>query len=95
VDSKNNKTELLKQITALDFSVIDLQLYLNTHPQDAKALEIHNNYVMELNSLIEDYESYYGLLYANQGCSPYPWQWINEPWPWEYSANFKLKGDED
>ncbi|MHC1684498.1 MAG: spore coat protein CotJB [Clostridiaceae bacterium] len=84
-----NKEELLKQITALDFIMIDLHLYLNTHPTDRIALEKHNSVVMEANMLKSDYEKNYGpLTYGS--CSYYPWQWINEPWPWEAEANFKL-----
>lgn len=32
----HNRNELLKQLTALDFMAVDLQLYLDTHPNDRK-----------------------------------------------------------
>lgn len=89
-----NKYELLKQITALDFVIVDLQLYLNTHPMDQGALERYNSIVPQLDMLKKSYESCYGMLSVGSSPSPYPWQWISEPWPWEYEANFKLVGEE-
>jgi spore coat protein JB len=87
---KNEKFELLAQITALDFSIIDLHLYLNTHPMDHDALERYNSLVAKCKMLRENYEHCYGMLSANSLCFKYPWQWVDEPWPWEYEANFKL-----
>ena len=89
MSNRKSKEELLKQITALDFMMIDLHLYLNTHPNDRNALEKYNSIVMEANILKHDYEKYFGPL-SYGACSYYPWQWINEPWPLEYEANFKL-----
>ena len=84
-----NKKELLKQITALDFMMIDLHLYLNTHPTDHNALTKYNSLAMDATLLKQTYEKYFGpLVYGS--CSSYPWQWIDEPWPWEFEANFKL-----
>jgi spore coat protein JB len=87
------KMELLKQITAANFMVEDLHLYLNTHPADREALVKYNTFVMQSHSLKQEYERLYGMLHEHHA-SPYPWQWINEPWPWEYEANFKLEGEE-
>jgi spore coat protein JB len=88
-----SKMELLKQITAANFMVEDLHLYLNTHPADREALVKYNAFVMQAHSLKQQYERLYGMLHEHNA-SPYPWQWINQPWPWEYEANFKLEGDE-
>jgi spore coat protein JB len=84
-----SKMDLLKQICTLNFMVEDLSLYLDTHPMDQNALTKYNNYVMQCSGLKQSYEKYYGML-SEHDYSPYPWQWICEPWPWEYEANFKL-----
>lgn len=89
-----SKKELLKQIVATNFMVEDLQLYLNTHPMDREALVKFNGYVVQLHNLKQNYQSCYGMLSAHGAMSPYPWQWISEPWPWEYEANYKLDGEE-
>lgn len=88
-----NKLELLEQIMAVDFMMIDLHLYLDTHPMDRDALAKHNSFVMQSKMLKESYERLYGPI-SEYSCSPYPWQWINEPWPWEYEANPKLCGED-
>jgi len=88
--NKVEKFELLKQITAMDFSIIDLHLYLNTHPMDNCALDKYNALVMECKMMKESYERFYGMLCMGSISYKYPWQWIEEPWPWEYDANFKL-----
>ncbi|HEY8891171.1 MAG TPA: spore coat protein CotJB [Clostridium sp.] len=85
-----NKMELLKLIVASEFMKEDLALYLNTHPMDQEALAKYNYYVMESKGLKESYEMNYGMLSEHDSLSPYPWQWINNPWPWENDANFNL-----
>lgn len=88
-----NRDELLKRITALDFYIIDMHLYLNTHPTDRDALAKYNSAVSEVKELRELFTEQYGMLLANNTVSKYPWQWINNPWPWQRSYNFLL-GDE-
>ncbi|NLM36047.1 MAG: spore coat protein CotJB [Clostridiales bacterium] len=80
------KLELLEQIMAIDFMVVDLNLYLNTHPMDKDALAKYNSFAMQSKMLRESYERLYGPI-SQGSTSSYPWQWIKEPWPWEYEAN--------
>lgn len=87
-----SRDELLKKLTAMDFYLIDLQLYLNTHPTDSEALNIYNNMVKEAKELREEYQRMYGMLTANS-TSKMPWQWIENPWPWQHSFNFDLAGE--
>lgn len=88
--NKADKFELLEQIATLDFSALDLHLYLNTHPMDSEALEKYNALVMESRMLKENYERFYGMLLMSSPSYKSPWQWIEEPWPWEYEANYDL-----
>jgi spore coat protein JB len=37
----------------------------------------------------------YGMLSEHDSLSPYPWQWINNPWPWETDANYKLEREDN
>jgi len=89
-----SKMELLKQIVASEFMKQDLHLFLNTHPMDKEAISKYNYFVIESRGLREKYEMNYGMLSETNSLSPYPWQWLNNPWPWEADANFKFdKGD--
>jgi spore coat protein JB len=88
------KMELLKQISSTRFMLTDLGLFLNTHPMDKETVVEYNYYVMQWRGLKEKYEMDYGMLTEHDSLSPYPWQWIDEPWPWENEANFMFeKGD--
>ena len=51
--NKNEMTraEMLKKIKCLKFAVVELALYLDTHPDDTKALCLHNKYSKELKEI--------------------------------------------
>jgi spore coat protein JB len=74
--------KMLKDLMALDFMAIDLNLYLNTHPYDGRALMIFINTVQRSNMVRDNYERMYGPITASASNS-WPWPWINSPWPWE------------
>lgn len=74
----------LKKIQELSFMAIELTLYLDTHPDDQNALVHYNIITQQLNALKQYYEQKHGPFIA-YGFSPsaYPWQYVNEPWPWQ------------
>ncbi|MFO8060717.1 MAG: spore coat protein CotJB [Bacillota bacterium] len=76
------RCEMLLDISALDFAVLELTLYLDTHPDDRGALNERNNYLQEMQVLVDRYEAIYGPLF-DRSEAEYPWTWIDEPWPWE------------
>ena len=86
--------ELLRQLTALDFVLVDLQLYLDTHPADQVALAQFNSTLMQADMLRRSYERMFGPLTSYRSPSIYPWQWISNPWPWQYDFNFEIDGKE-
>ena len=75
-----NRKELIDQIRALDFSIIELALYLDTHPGDQKALCMHRDYTKQVKDLKDRYQKIYGPLTIYYPCNK--WRWIEEPWPW-------------
>jgi spore coat protein JB len=85
-----NKMELKKQIAAVHMMLEDLQLYLNTHPSDRNALAKRNGYAKQLRMLKDEYDKCFDMISQDDSLSKYPWEWIEEPWPWEYEANYKL-----
>lgn len=80
----NERNDLLRKIREVEFACLDLNLFLDTHPKDQKALMDYNMLSDQLSKLIQLYECEYGPL-LNFGFSPsqYPFKWINDPWPWE------------
>lgn len=80
----SNKQVLMKRIQQLQFMTVELNLYLDTHPYDIRALMEYNIYTQQLMILKRQYEQYFGPL-TNFGyaTSEQGWKWISEPWPWE------------
>lgn len=78
----SERERLLHEVMAADFTLIELNLYLDTHPADQRALAYYNSMVMQARMLRDNFEKRYGPLTAFSG-SRYPWQWIEGPWPWE------------
>ena len=82
--SKSERKGLLLNIMKHDFILVDLQLYLDNHPNCAAALEDFNQFSHISMELKEQYHQLYGpLLNFGYMDSESPWQWIDEPWPWE------------
>jgi spore coat protein JB len=75
------RDELLMKIKSYNFAVIELGLYLNTHPDDEKALCLHNAYTKKLKDLKDKYQKVYGPLSIYYPCNK--WRWLEQPWPWE------------
>lgn len=90
----NQKDELLKLLTSLDFMAVDLALYLDTHPNDRAALSQYNSIITQADSVRRSYQEKYGPLYSFRSPSGYPWQWSQNPWPWDADFNFSLAGEE-
>ncbi|MGE5551294.1 MAG: spore coat protein CotJB [Bacteroidota bacterium] len=75
---------LLKEIQAVEFTCVDLNLYLDTHPCDERALADYNANVQQLACLKNEYTQRYGpLMHFGQEPVCGQWSWICEPWPWE------------
>ena len=78
----DQKEAMLMELMAVDFAVIELNLFLDTHPYDQRALELYNTNVQKSKELRDRYESIFGPLTARYTKSASPWQWIANPWPW-------------
>ncbi len=84
----SNNTERqakLRAVQEADFFAHDLQLYLNTHPDCIRALELYSESVQTAKQLRNEYEKEYGPITAAASSSVPPWEWINSPWTWERS----------
>ena len=52
---RDKQKEMLKVIMAEEFTAVELNLYLDTHPHDKKALHFYNETVEKLDCLKEEY----------------------------------------
>ncbi len=77
----------LRELQAVDFAIVELVEYLDTHAGDTEAYALLEQYHAAYKQMREAYVKRYGPLskYDLTGANRY--QWINDPWPWEYCAN--------
>lgn len=85
------RRELLLRLTVAEFAAVDLNLYLDTHPRDERALTEFAKASHEVMMLRHEYEERYGPLvnfgHAHSlGPEARNWLWLSEPWPWEATA---------
>lgn len=76
--------QLLEQLQAVDFVLVELTLYLDTHPDDSEAITQFNHFAKEKKRLKKIFESQFGpLMQYGNSYSGYPWNWKDAPWPWQ------------
>ena len=82
---KYSRKQLMNTINEVSFAVDDIKLYLDTHPDDEKALDFFKEKSMIRNEALKAYAAQYGPLTIDTGddtCSR-QWDWVMQPWPWE------------
>ena len=81
----NEQEKLLHDIGILGFIVIELTLYLDTHPTDRNAMEYLNHYNRMSNQAKKEYSKKFGPLTValadTSDCND--WNWATLPMPWE------------
>ncbi len=75
--------QLLNDISVISFTLIELNLYLDTHPHDKQAMEYFNHYARIENQLKEDFSSKYYPLTILLSSDTKDWSWTLAPMPWE------------
>lgn len=80
----DNYYRLLKDLQMHDFALLELSLFLNTHPADMPSLQQFNQLVQKRQRIAANFEQLYGpLLQYGHSYSKFPWQWAQSPWPWQ------------
>lgn len=83
-DYEDRRKKMLEDLMAVDFVLLELNLYLDTHPQDLQAIRQYNEFAQHREQLAREYERQFGPLQNfGQSPSPSPWAWNNGPWPWQ------------
>ena len=65
-----DRENLLKRLTMLDFMAVDMQLFLDTHPDDTNAIAKYNSIIREADNLRAQYEKSVGPLFSFRSYSP-------------------------
>lgn len=81
----NEKDALMSKIKSIDFVLMELHLFLDTHPNDADALAMYEKYSKKRAILVAEYEQKFGMLSMKSMTADKHWQWVSDPWPWDYT----------
>ena len=80
----NSRKQLKRSVDTLSFAVVELGLYLNTHPEDEEALQAFHEFNTRKKTAMKEYSTLYeplSLDYVNTENGYF--NWISTPWPWE------------
>ena len=74
----------LTELQALEFVVLELGIYLDTHPEDEEAFQLFRQYVALERSARAAYEEANGPLVKDSAVNFGAYRWLNDPWPWNF-----------
>lgn len=82
--NQNSCSGLLLAIDKVSFVLDDLRLFLDTHPDNTKALSDYNELARRRQKLVDEYTTEYGPLkfYDVNNCDSV-WKWNDAPLPWQ------------
>lgn len=86
--TKTEKDELLLKLYQTNFAIIDINLYLDLHPNDNNMYETYKKYVNTFDKYKKMYEQNYGPLEITCVESQ-NYEWIKNPWPWDKDGGTK------
>ena len=76
----------LTELQTMAFAIQELALYLDTHSDDQEAVEVYRQMQHVYDKGRKQYEERFGPL-THMSLMEGPYQWLKEPWPWEYATN--------
>ena len=79
------QAKLRRKLYELDFTIYELVLFLDSHPESARALELMREYREKRDAVMAEYREKFGdlIITANDAPAEGNWKWIDGPWPWD------------
>ena len=81
----NERSALLHKIQAQDFALYEVALYLDAYPNSKKAMKYYQEHHKIAHMLKAEFEEKFGPLTLYGNHNDQKWEWVEGPWPWEYS----------
>lgn len=75
--------KLLYEISMIDFAIVELNEYLDTHPHDAESVQYIAQYNRVKHKMMREYTNKYGPLAVRYAEDEPKWSWSLTPMPWE------------
>lgn len=77
----------LAELQALEFVVLELGIYLDTHSDDMEAFALFKQYAAMEKAAKAAYESKFGPLMKSSAATGEKYCWLQDPWPWDFQQN--------
>lgn len=76
----NQRETMLKKLSAYQFTLWEMHLYLDTHPWDLQMVEAYGRASTKYKAMRKEYEEQFCPLTASKAQG---FEWLKGPWPWE------------
>ena len=77
------RERLLRRLSAAQFAAWELNVFLDTHPNNAEAIARYKAYKRTAEELKSQFEAKFGPLMASNLYNDVYFDWVNNPWPWD------------
>ena len=84
VNAANLAQTPMTELQALEFVTQELALYLDTHPSDAEAFGLFQQYTALEQAARADFAAANGPLMREDAAKDKTYTWLKDPWPWNY-----------
>lgn len=86
VNTRERNVTPKTELQTLAFAIQELALYLDTHRDDRQALQMYREYQRMYHKCMMEYTEKCGPM-SHQMSAEGDYNWLDDPWPWEYCAN--------
>ena len=76
----SSRGNAMRKLQAAKFALLEMHLYLDTHPEDLDAIAAYKKYESKYMVLRCEYEEKYGSIHWLGAPGV---EWLKNPWPWD------------
>ena len=87
----SEREKMLNRVRELAFAAHEINLFLDSHPDNKMALRYFRKYNEEMKKATALFEENYGPITVSAASNCEEWTWINRPWPWENTCEWEDK----
>ena len=88
LEGRNEKERAYLDLSRIAFAMHEVNLYLDTHPEDRMMIQLFNDYRKMYVDMEEKYERQYGpITTCSDAMQGNPFSWVEKSFPWEVNGN--------
>lgn len=86
IQPMSQREQALLEVQIYDFVAHEINLFLDTHPDNKRMIELYQKYAKKAKEATQIFENQYGPLTVQNSSHKIPFEWVQGPWPWEYQS---------